>query len=240
MNDRTESLLKQYEPILSIVVYKADMYDYYLESHIIDKKGRLLAGKPLEEKTIEEIVEVFYTEQKENASITGIIPENLLKFQELSGGKYEMIWYKPEEKRNIFFHSNLKITSGVCWSPALLYHAYNNSLSVIALGSNERPTLETKTYKAPFYNTSSNGSICLGSAKAKPPKEKTYDSLMKYWEDMFWLSEFTHLSDNNPTKTNLSSIYRKIINTDTKWSDMDELIESKLTLKNVFNGALHR
>lgn len=231
MNELTEILLKTYKPRLAIVVYTPESdkwHEAYLESHEINADGQLLEGKALKEETIEELVDVFFDERQNRAQIKGLIPNNLLKFEVLPGGHFEMIWYRTEEKRHIYFAESLHLKSGIAWVPSMVYHVRKDSLSVYAFDSNERPDEKTQLFHAPFHNVGDTGSVCLGSAKVKKPSLKTYESVIKYWEDMFWLSEFTHLAHaENPTKTNLNLIWKKLIGSDIMWSDMDELQEIK-------------
>ena len=230
-NQRTAQLIKKYNPTIAIVVYEAEgkesySDDYYLESHRIED-GKIMEGKPLLQETLNGIVDVFFDDRKNRTNISGFIPENLLSFETLLGGKYEMTWYRPEETRHIYFKEDLHLPSGKTWVPALIYKVNGNSLDVFALKSNERPNEHTKLYVPPFHNVDNNGSVCLGSAKVKKPTENTYLNIMKYWEDMFWNSEFTHLAGReNPTKSNLNTLWKRLVqsNTKLKWSNLiDEL-----------------
>lgn len=238
MNELTSILTKTFKPRLAIVAYtpKADKWhEAYLESHEINEDGQLLEGKPLKQDTIQGLVDVFFDERQNRAQIKGLIPHNLLKFEVLPGGHFEMVWYRQEEKRHIYFADKLHIKSGVAWVPPMVYEISKDKLNVYALQSNSRPDETTQLFHAPFHNVNDQGGVCLGSAKVKKPSVKTYESVIKYWEDMFWLSEFTHLAGaENPTKTNLSLIWKKLIGTDIMWSDMDELKEiKKLTLSKI-------
>lgn len=237
MNERTEALTKKYKPVLVISVYKGeDGYSnnrsYYLESHNINERGQLLEGKPLKQETLSEIVDVFFDERQNQVKITGLIPDNLLLFEIARGGKYEMVWYRPAEKRHIFFSDKLHIPSGIAWVPAMLYRVDGNSLDVYALSTDDRPIPATKLLHAPFHNVATDGSVCLGSAAVKKPDKKTYETMMKYWEDLFWLSEFSHLAAAvNPTKSNLSLLWKQLIGKEKKWNEFKpaELKPTKMT-----------
>lgn len=239
MNQITENLLKTFKPRLAIIVYtpEADTWrETYLESHEIDAAGQLLEGKPLKQETMDGIVDVFFDERKQRVQFGGLIPENMLRFELMPGGKYNMIWYRPAEKRQIYFSEALHIPSGKAWVPSLIYKVDAGDLYVYALTRETgRPTQKEKLYQSPFHNVSDNGSVCLGSARIKKPVENTYTSIIKYWEDLFWLSEFTHLAgQKNPTKTNLNNIWKKLVGKNTKWKALNELqpIKNK-TLKNI-------
>lgn len=236
MNARTEALTTNYKPRLAVIVFSGGdtSRDYYLESHEINDQGQLLEGKPLMQETLDDIVDEFFDERKNSSAISGIIPISLLQYDVLPGGHYNMTWYRPAEKRHMFFAEKLHIPSGPAWVPALLYHVEKKTLSVFALATDQRPYPDSKQWQAPFHNVYADGTVCLGSAKVEKPSKRTYESLMKYWEDLFWLSEFTHLAGNeNPTKSNLNTIWNKLIGTETRWSEMDELVQIKATLKDI-------
>lgn len=242
MNERTEALRKKYKPVLAVTVYKGEGgfsndKSYYLESHVINDRGQLLEGKPLKQQTLSEIVDVFFDERQNQVKITGLIPYNLLLFEIAHGGKYEMIWYRPEEQRQLFFSESLHIPSGVAWVPALLYRVQSNSLDVFALADNSRPEPVTKLFHAPFHNVN-GGDVCLGSASVKKPDQKTFHTIMKYWEDMFWLSEFSHLAAaNNPTRSNLTLLWKQLIGKQKKWGDFKpaELKPMKITFEDLLD-----
>ena len=232
-NSRTELFMKTYNPQLSIVVYKSET-DYYLESHDINEKGQIMEGKPLKQETIQAIVDVFFNERLQIAKITGMMPENMLSFAALPGGESKMLWYRPAEVRVIHFAKQLKLPIAKCWVPAMLYMVQKNSLSVFALPTNTRPKEHTKIFMAPFHNVGDSGIVCLGNATIQKPKIKTYANIMQYWEDLFWLSEFTHLNGSNKTVSDLNKVWKKLIASKTKlkWSEMKELKPlEKLTLQ---------
>lgn len=234
MNSRTNTLMSTYKPELSITVYKNER-DYYLESHTINDKGQVMEGKPLLQETLQGIVDVFFDERKNTARITGMIPENLLSFTYMPGGNYQMVWYRPAEIRVLHFSSGLRIGTDKAWVPAMVYVAQARTLSVYALKANTRPKETTKLCYAPFFNVGDGGSVCLGNANIKKPKDKTYQNLMQYWEDLFWLSEFTHVNGEDAVKTDINKVWKKLLASKTKlkWSDIDELIPTKETLKNI-------
>lgn len=214
MNNRTESLLKLYNPSLAIVVYTTPKQEYYLESHAVDEKGMLLEGKPLKQETINDMVDFFFNERKNRSEVTGVFPANMLSFEPLPGGKYTIIWYREAEARMLHFSKNLHIPSDIAWAPSLLYIASGDSLWIYALDSPARPVPGAQLYQAPFHNVGTDGRVCLGSAAVKKPERPTYENIIKYWEDMFWLSEFTHLAGTfNPTKSNLNLLWKEQIET---------------------------
>jgi len=231
LNEFTDSLQQDYPPTLAIMVYEGHN-DFYLESHEI-VSGQIMEGKPLAEETIFGIAELFKEKGITQCNISGIFPGNLLHFEKLNGSDYNMIWYRPAEQRIIHFSESLCIPDGQVWVPPLIYQAKGRTLTVMALESDDRPALNTILLKPPFHNTNGeHGSVCLGSAKARRESKRTFGSEIEYWETLFWQSKFSHLSGNNPTKGNLNLIWMNQVSKGTKFP-MDELLPSKLTLKNL-------
>lgn len=242
MNQRTEVLSKSYAPVLSIVVYKSDGKmgfmdsQYYLEAHQVSDAGQLLEGKPLEQETIQGVIDTFYSEQKDRSLLQGVIPDNLLLYKPLPGGDYSIVWHRPAEIRFFHFAKELKIDSGKMWAPNLIYHVTGDELSVYAYKKEGRPDDKIKLYRAPFHNIYETGKVCLGNASVRKPADKSFASIMKYWEDLFWLSKFSHLNGaSNPTKTDLKKVYLQLLKSKTrkKWSDLEELKESKKMFKTI-------
>lgn len=233
---KLERLRNELKPEQAIIVYMSEGgSDYYLETHPINDKGQLLEGKPLEESTIISIVEAFNKNFKVESTIKGIMPANLLSYSALPGGKYSMVWYRQSEYRNIYFAEQLHIQSGRANVPAMIYKVENGSLNVFAfLGGDVSE--ETKLYRAPFHNVSTDGTVCLGSGKVKKPTVKTYESVMKYWEDMFWLTEFSHLNaKDSPIASNLNIMWENMVqNNHLTWNEVNQYKPSRFdTLKKI-------
>ncbi len=241
MNTRSEILMNNYQPKVAIMVYRSvhsisGEGEYYLESHTVNDNGQIMEGKPLQQDTIQEMVDVFFDERKNIRLIKGMIPDNLLSYSLLPGGNYKLVWYRPAEIRVMHHATQLKLPTAKTWVPAMLYVMDRNTLDVFALNSNKRPTDKTKLFKAPFYNVNDGGDVCLGNASVKKPKEKTYSNLMKYWEDLFWLSEFSHVNGSEKVKSkSLNAVWKKLLASKTKlkWSDINELIPYNKTVKNI-------
>lgn len=244
MNEQTELLSRKYTPTLALVIYAAparaldnEKKNFYIESHSINAEGQLMEGKPLLEETIAGIVDVFHGQHKDLSRLGGYIPENMLKYEAQSGGHYQMIWYRPAEERVLHFASSLQLPSGKAIVPAMLYMATKKDLYVYAIKTNKRPELNTALLQAPFQNVYADGKVCLGSAKVKKPSEKTFMAAMKYWEDMFWLSEFTGINGaGNGVAKNLPAKWRQLVKKKAavKWIDINPLKAHKnKTLKTI-------
>ena len=243
MEDLIRKLEKKFIPILAIVVYKSgsDYSDeFYLESHEINEQGQILCGKPLLQETLHDIVDVMFDERKDSSQLAGEIPTNLLSYSPSTGGKYNLVWYRPAEIRFIHFAKELKIPSGKCWVPATIYKVEKEDLSVFALQKDTRPEPDSKLYRAPYHNVGDEGIVCLGSATIRRPSDKSFVSAMKYWEDLFWNSKFTHLNGDmlldeveSKTKTPLKKVWEKLMASGTKkkWSEVGELVPMGKKLK---------
>jgi len=136
MNEQTEFLSRAYLPAVGIIVYqtadkKNDKYDYYLESHSINAEGQFMEGKPLLEDTLASMVDVFNKNYKQLSTLSGFIPECLLKYEPQGGGKYKMVWYRPQQERVIHFSSSLNLPSAKATVPALLYMVSGKRLHVM-------------------------------------------------------------------------------------------------------------
>lgn len=232
MNDFTSHITKEYKPTLALMVYSSDS-DHYIESHRVDEHGRIMAGRPLLQETLDGIVDVFFDERQNHVQFSGMIPANLLSFKVLSGGKYEMIWHRPAEIKVLQFSDSFKLDAIKIWAPAMLYKASGSSLSVWALNTSKRPTESTQLYHPPFPNVNNSGHVCLGSAKTKKGA-KTYEAQIKFWEDLFWLSEFSHVNDGDKVKSgDIKQVYKRLAKSGEKWSDINELIPTKKLLKSI-------
>ena len=233
-NSRTDELMKSYTPVLSVVVYKSNDYyaNYYLEGHTITDDGKIMEGRPLMQETMQGIVDVFFDENQNKQKFSGLFPDNMLSFKALPRGKYKMVWYRPAEKRVMYFKQELKMPSEQTWIPAMLYVTDGLGLDVFALSGNSRPNEATKLYRPPFWNVNDSGDVCLGNARVNRPQVKTYENLMKYWEDLFWLSEFTHTNGDKLIKSDAKKVWKQLLTSKcTLKFPSKELIPLKITLK---------
>lgn len=242
MNSRTELLNTSYRPELSIIVYKSiggDIFSsdsYYLESHQINDKGQVLEGKPLMEDTLAGIISVLHKEQKDRTILNGLIPDNLLFYKPIPGGGFNLSWYRPAEVRFFHFAAQLKLKSGKMWAPPMLYFVDAGSLHVYALKKDIRPTEKAMLLRGPFHNVADDGKVCLGNANVRKPADRGFISTIKYWEDLFWLSEFAHVNGvSNPTISPIEDVYKKMLSSKEKlkWSDLKEMRTSKKQIKSI-------
>lgn len=226
-NKMTEMLCDELVPFACIVAYKNSKGNYYLETRTIDEYGRMGAGKPLTDKFISSIIKTLSVTTKEiDTSIRGVMPSNVL-YCDTRIDNEKLVWYRPREKRCLFFTQNSGMPNGVLEVPAMLYCAERTKGLTVHCFKGSKP--KGKLYKAPFFNTSDDH-VCLGSAKLNYPEDRTFENVMKYWEDMYWKSEFAHILGDNPVTGNLATITKNCIENGLPFPE-DQLIESKHRLE---------
>jgi PRTRC genetic system protein B len=213
-------------PTAALIAYACEdenwQKDYYLEFRKIGNDGVMESGKPASIKFVQSLVENFSIES--STVPYGEIPKGLL-YANTREEKY--VWYTPPCRKYLYFKSNMNIPNGEYHIPGLVWQVKRESLYLFAYRA-KRLASGTQLYKAPFFNVNTEGSVCLGNAKMKLPEKLTFQMFIKYWEEKFFLSEFSHLLGDNPTKTNLVLV---TMNSATAF-DNDELIPiKKLKLK---------
>lgn len=227
MNDLTNGLFEDMRPEMAIIVYKEeDTHSFYLERRNINRQGKMEAGVPLTEECLAGIVTSLSLSERQ--IVHGRLPENML-YADCRSGRDKFIWYRPEEKRKLYFSSNVEIENGEMYIPGLVYLAERGVLSVFAY-KGKKVTERTKLYKAPFFNIYDTGKVCLGNANVRLPEERTYESVISYWEQMFWQSEFTSILGNNPVKGNLSTLIKNCLTTGCLFPCKELAIPAKITI----------
>lgn len=138
----------------------------------------------------------------EEYGFKGFIPANVLSFKtkELS-----LIWTTEKCQKELLFQND-NISSGLYPIPRLLWKYHKKNLYVYAIKSDKDNSL----YQAPFLNTYSDGSICLGSVKIKSDY-MDLNKVMRNVENSFFNSYFTHTNTDNLIKGNIVSFYKSHI-----------------------------
>jgi PRTRC genetic system protein B len=162
------------------------------------------AGKPVSLEFIQSLTESFSV--KSNSIPHGEIPKELW-FADTWEEKY--IWHRPPCRKQMYFKKDLNIPNGEYCIPGLVWMVKRNTLYLFAYKA-KRLSPDTQLYAAPFFNVNAgSGSVCLGNAKLKKPEDLTFLNFLQFWEDKFFLSEFSHFLGNNPTKHNLVLVMKK-------------------------------
>jgi PRTRC genetic system protein B len=104
-------------------------------------------------------------------------------------------WWSRAQARLMFFGDAEPKTRSLCGKmyphPALVFMIRGRELFVRALADNRRPKADTPLRNAPYWNTDTQGRVCLGSMRV--PEEVSASSV-RGWEDAYFASEFTHPS----------------------------------------------
>jgi PRTRC genetic system protein B len=117
----------------------------------------------------------------------------------LSRTRAAITWWTPTRVRPMFFSDKAErphLTGKLFPHPPLVFRATEGGLSVWALSGNQRPTEATPLHFAPYWNVSSNGSVCLGDAQR--PQTLSVNTLAS-WEEGFFGSYFSHPNTNKHT-----------------------------------------
>ena len=226
-NKLTEELTSTLKPRAVLVAYQSDgpgSNSYYLETRRIHADGRMGAGTPVSWSFLDAIAQ-NYVDSK-GGMPHGALPENF-RYSDPRRGSEKYIWSNPPRTRRMFFTKGLGIAEGEYHVPGVVYVAGESSLHVFAYkGRALKP--DSPLFWGPFFNTT-QGNVCLGTAKINKPLNPTYEELAEYWEKRFWCTEFTHLGGSmNPTKTNLVLVTK---NSADKPFDEKELMSAGIKLK---------
>src|SRR5579863_1270515 len=119
-----------------------------------------------------------------------VLPENVL-----ARTPGLIAWWSRAQARLMFFGDGDPKTRHLNGKnyphPALVFMIRGRELFVWALRENRRPKSDTRLMNAPYWNTDSQGRVCLGSMRV--PGEVSALSL-RGWEEAYFASEFTHPS----------------------------------------------
>ena len=199
--------------------------EHYLEFRNIGDNGMMGAAKPVSLNFIQSLTESFAV--KSTSVPHGEIPKMVL-FADMREEEY--IWHRPPCRKFMYFKKDLNIPNGIYCIPGLVWRVRREHLYLFAYKS-KRLSSNTQLYASPFFNVNpDNGSVCLGNAKLVKPEILSFKNFIKYWEDKFFLSEFSHIIGGNPTKQNLVLVVKN----STEVFDHEELKPvQKLKLKDL-------
>jgi PRTRC genetic system protein B len=230
MNNLTKEISRLMQPTAALIVYYCDdsylRRNYYLELRNINKSGLMEAGKPVSLNFIQSLTDNFSIKSSSSAP-HGEIPKRLL-YADVREGKY--VWYSLPGIKYMYFKSDLNIPNGEYCLPGLVWMVAGKSLYTFAYRS-KRLKPCTQLFSAPFFNVRPNdGSVCLGNAKLEQPENLNFLNFLKFWEDKFFLSEFSHILGSNPVRNNLVTVIKNSVTS----FDSKELIPiKKMKLKNL-------
>ena len=121
-------------------------------------------------------------------ALAEFLPDNIV-----AKGDRMIAWWTPERRRPMFYRNSEEkakhLNGKVFPQPPLVWHVWNGSLRIRALLENKRPAADTKLAVAPFWNLSSDGSVCIGSMRC--PDSASVATITSL-EQGFYESNFTH------------------------------------------------
>ena len=153
--------------------------------HAIHSNGQMAPGSLVTGESVEETLRQLNGQQRERKLLA---PNVLLSLPD------ETLWYRPAQRRLMWFsRGKNKRALTVPW-PALLFHTRSGGLRVAALrAANRRPDENTRLYHVPLMNIYANGSLCLGNIAA-PPCDL---SGMAAWEAAIYDTLFAHTNHDH-------------------------------------------
>ena len=114
----------------------------------------------------------------------------------LASGLSGVLWHCPPRRAHLWFKphlpdADLTALSGEMFPhPHLVFYAGEDGMGVYAVRTADRITLKTPLYRAPYWNLSSAGDLCTGSARL--PAFGTGPAQLAAYEKAFFASNFTH------------------------------------------------
>lgn len=224
MNFLEESHTDRLKHIIAVYGNRTVVHDY-----ISDNKKKLSTGKPLTQDSAKGIFKFI---EDRNFEVTykfeKIIPCNVLNFDTETSS---IIWHTKPQIKELHFSDSLPMHSGHYPIPALVWKLTSSGLDVFAI--KEEPTnIHIKLYQAPFLNTSSSGSVCMGTTKYKS-KSHFYDKWINKAESAFFNSVFTHTNTDKLLTINIVDAMQEMFEKQSKIFDNDLLVETKMTLNNI-------
>ena len=89
-----------------------------------------------------------------------------------------IVWWGRAQPRLMFFgdgHAEAKKLNGRMYPhPPIVFAIHGRELFVRALAEDRRPTADTHLKNAPYWNTDSDGRVCLGSMRVRRRRESIH------------------------------------------------------------------
>jgi len=216
MKNITDLFSQCYTPFKALLFYKNEEDDLYVESFDMDALGRPINAHPLSQRESKALSESMQSKQEDSSGFlctVGLLSDRVL-YVDRSGDGYA-IWHTPEMKKHLIFKSDLGISDGEAYLPPLLWKASRNGLSLWALENNDRPSLQTRLYQAPFFNLYLDGRVCMGNVNINFSLNIDLDNFISQWEKLYFGSAFSHLLQGvSPVKCNIVQLWQQQIDTE--------------------------
>ena len=174
----------------AILLYRNDKETVAVEHDVRSKKGappHLGPGRFVTTSFAEKLLRVM------NKAPLQYVSPNVVAMS-----RHAVAWFEPAAARVMYFTPDRDDAVAAfdgkrIPQPPLLFIARERALSVYALADNERPTLDSSLYAAPYWNIygHQHHSVCLGTMVLPESIEPEQTAA---WTDAFFRSNFTHLS----------------------------------------------
>lgn len=234
---------QEFKPQCAIVVYTKDENDAldncsYVEFHTLLPDGTLGPGQPITRAMLEGIAQIAKSvAEKSTATIKHVMPDNVL-FHDCRAGHNLLGWYEPARRVQMKLSIGKRHKTFMVPMPPMLFVAKGGHLDIYALRpalKEKRPDENTKLYRAPVWNTSDDGSVCMGDI-AHPDKVEDIVSCMEEWSRGFWSGIFTHSMGKTIAKGEIPALYARLHN--KRQFDYAQLIPNKVkTIKELLKKA---
>jgi PRTRC genetic system protein B len=204
----TNENIENFKPVQAVVVFKRHHDEFYLQTHDIEDH-KLKEGKPFHREQLQELAIALNAKSFSGITLKGMLPNNVMYYQpSLSGAKF--VWYIPRSKRHIKFKQTLKIKSGECFLPGLVFAVNDKTLHVFAIKGTGKPKASTPLFHAPFFNIMGGASVCMGTT-AETNKKAFLEEEIDRWERRFFGSNFTHSPNTLAKGFNMHKLYRSLV-----------------------------
>lgn len=172
-------------PSFAVVFYEDGRSIVSATKHQIRNNNTLGLGRII---SPEQITKVFSSLTHDTGQSTDLIPSSVLL-----DSPEQLIWYKKRFTGDMWFRVGSAPECLVVEWPPLLFVAnkVSPSMRVFALGSNARPTLNSRLYHPPLMNINEAGQLCQGTA-GLPPQITT--ASIPQCEGSLIDSQFTHVN----------------------------------------------
>ncbi|MBO4630320.1 MAG: hypothetical protein J5858_00215 [Lentisphaeria bacterium] len=172
----------------AILFYQSDSGDTLATVHGVEN-NKLLAGKSV---SLQDVEELFHTKYQQKKMI--LIPSEIVAWS-----RNEVLWFEKSQIRPMFYNvpessrQYLNEISGknVIW-PNLLFRISRFEIYCWALKSNQKPTLDTTLYRAPFTNIFNDSRFCPPTQFREIHEENIIEFARKA-VDVFYRGHFSHL-----------------------------------------------
>jgi PRTRC genetic system protein B len=191
---------RQYDLTSAILIYEDASHNAAATVHKVTVDGRsqrpnLMPGQPLTMPALEGLINTLTNRVASNGFIDGrILSMSMNRLMWFCPASRQRIWFKPSNKGDDSEAVLKAINSKFAWHPPLLFRADNRRLCVWALLDNQRPRLNSRLWRAPYWNLG-EGHMCNGNLELPAPAPENIAA----FERAFFNSAFTHSSEGRLT-----------------------------------------